>query len=226
MVHHTASLFISSFIHSFIHSLLLFIIEGDPISQIAMPATRKIKKWSIDLTLNENDVGYGSLEVCPLGMKKIAAIERQLQSKANKQFSTTELSPKEKQRAATLVQRKGQMAMSLATSPGKSIMMSAFMMYMSGSNLNMWSINTISMAIMTPLTNLFGMNKQFAKFEDADGKVDLQMRKLIFVALNLVWLLVGLYKMSKMRLLPTYSSDWSGRIVWKEMMEMSSVPPS
>jgi hypothetical protein len=190
-----------------------------------MPSyNRKVKKWSLDLNLNENDVGYKSIEICPLGMKKVAALEKQSQSQATKQFST-ELTPKEKQRAAAIIQKKGQMAMGLATSPGRSIMMSAFMMYMSGSNLNIWSINTISMAIVTPLTALFGISKQFARFEDADGKVDLQMPKIIFVVLNLVWLFVGLYKMSNMRLLPTYSSDYSGRIVWKEMMEVSSIPP-
>lgn len=185
---------------------------------------RKVKKWSLDLNLKEHDVGYKSIEICPLGMKKVAALEKQCQSQATKQFST-ELTPKEKQRAAAIIQKKGQMAMGLATSPGRSIMMSAFMMYMSGSNLNIWSINTISMAIITPLTALFGISKQFARFEDADGKVDLQMPKIIFVVLNLVWLFVGLYKMSNMRLLPTYSSDYSGRIVWKEMMEVSSIPP-
>ena len=69
------------------------------------------------------------------------------------------------------------------------------------------------------------MNKQFAKFEDPSGKVELQTPKLIFIALNLFWLAVGLYKMSKMRLLPTTSADWSGRIVWKEIMEVTSIPP-
>ena len=182
-----------------------------------------VKKWSIDLRLNESDAGYESLSVRPLGMKKIAALEKQSQSQS-KQFSN-ELTPKEKQRAATLVKKKGQMAMGLASSPAKSIMMSAFMMYMSGSNLNIWTINTMSTAIVTPLTALFGIRMQFARFQDADRKVDLTTPKIIFVVLNMVWLYVGLYKMSKMRLLPTYSSDWSGRVVWKEMSEISSIPP-
>lgn len=182
-----------------------------------------VKKWSIDLSLKESDAGYNSLSVSPLGMKKIAALEKQALSQ-NKQHSN-DLTPKEKQRAATIVKKKGQMAMGLASSPGKSIMMSAFMMYMSGSNLNIWTINTIGMAITTPLTALLGIRKQFAKFEDSDGKVDLTTPKIIFAALNMIWLFVGLYKMSNMRLLPNYSSDWSGRIVWKEMLEISSIPP-
>jgi hypothetical protein len=190
-----------------------------------MSVTPKVKKWSVDLTLNESDVGYESASIsCPLGMRKVATMEKQCKSQASKQFST-ELTPKEKQRAAVIVKKKSQMAMGLATSPGRSIMMNAFMMYMSGSNLNMWTISTIGMAIMSPIKSLFGINRQFMKFEDSDGKVDLQMPKIIFAVLNLVWLCLGLYKMGKMRLLPTYASDWSGRIVWKEMMEISSIPP-
>jgi hypothetical protein len=189
-----------------------------------MPANKKVKKWSVDLTLNESDIGYESLQICPLGMKKVAAMEKQCKSQASKQFST-ELTPKEKQRAAAIVAKKGSMAMGLATSPGKSIMMNAFMMYMSGSNLNMFTISTLGMAIMSPIKNIFGINRHFARFEDSDGKVELQMPKVIYVVLNLIWLFVGLYKMGKMRLLPTYSADWSGRIVWKEMMEISSIPP-
>ena len=182
-----------------------------------------IKKWSMDLNLKESDVTCDALSITPLGMKKVAALEKQAQAQ-NKQYSS-ELTPKEKQRAAAIIQKKGQMAMGLATSPGRSLMMNAFMMYMSGSNLNMWTISTLGMAIMTPLKSLFGINSQFAKFEDSDGKVNLQTPKMIFLVLNLIWLFIGLYKMSKMRLLPTYSSDWSGRIVWKEMMEVSSIPP-
>ena len=189
-----------------------------------MPSTKPIKKWSIDLNLYQDDFGFDASTVCPLGMRKVASMEKQCQSQASKQYSN-ELTPKEKQRAAAIIQKKGQMAMGLATSPGRSLMMNAFMMYMSGSNLNMWTISTLGMAIMTPLKSLFGINSQFAKFEDSDGKVNLQTPKMIFLVLNLIWLFIGLYKMSKMRLLPTYSSDWSGRIVWKEMMEVSSIPP-
>jgi len=89
----------------------------------------------------------------------------------------------------------------------------------------MWSISVTGMAIMNPIKSIVGLRKTFSKFEDPGEKVDLQMPKLIFVLLNLAMLAVGLYKMSKMRLLPTTSADWSGRIVWKEMMEVTSIPP-
>lgn len=117
------------------------------------------------------------------------------------------------------------MAMSLATGPGKSILMNAFMMYMSGSQLNMWSITIVSGAIMSPLKSIMSLHSTFARFEDPSGKVDLNMPKLVYVILNMIWLGVGLYKMSKMRLLPTMSSDYAGTILWKEMDEITSIPP-
>ena len=103
--------------------------------------------------------------------------------------------------------------------------MNGFMMYMSGKNLNIFSISITSMAIMSPLKGIFGMANAFKPFEDPDGRVDLQMAKLVYLLLNLVWLCVGLYKMATMRLLPTTSADWSGAVVWKELMETSSIPP-
>mmetsp|Transcript_23146 Transcript_23146/g.64149 ORF Transcript_23146/g.64149 Transcript_23146/m.64149 type:complete len:97 (-) Transcript_23146:89-379(-) len=92
-------------------------------------------------------------------------------------------------------------------------------MYMSGSNLNIFSINTVSTAILTPLTSIFLLDRTFGSLE-----VDTSTAKVIYVAINLVWLGMGLYKMSAMRLLPTTSADFADSIVWKDMMETSSIP--
>jgi hypothetical protein len=115
-------------------------------------------------------------------------------------------------------------AMSLATKPGQQIAMNAFMLWMSGKTLNIFSISVTSMAILSPLQGIFSVQKTFGPMEDQNA--DVSVPKLIFVALNLVWLGIGLYKMSLMRLLPTTSADWTGSIVWKDMMEISSIPPS
>jgi hypothetical protein len=184
------------------------------------------RKWSIDLNAKDIDSSLSSSSSAlplPLGMKKISALEKSIQSKGRK--ISTEVSVKEKQRAEMIVRRKQSMAMSLATGPGKSILMNAFMMYMSGSQLNMWSITIVSGAIMSPLKSIMSIHKTFARFEDPGGKVDLNMPKLVYCILNLIWLGVGLYKMSKMRLLPTMSSDYAGTILWKEMDEITSIPP-
>ena len=119
-----------------------------------------------------------------------------------------------------LALKKKQKAMSMAMAPGQQIAMNAFMMYMSGNSLNIFSISVTSSAILTPVRSLMAMEKTFQPLGD-----DLHMAKLIFIVLNLLWLGVGLYKLTSMKLLPTTSADWTGTVVWKEVMETSSIPP-
>ena len=69
-------------------------------------------------------------------------------------------------------------------------------------------------------TNILGIERAFSNLD-----VDTQTAKLAFIAINLIWLGIGLYKMSSMQLLPTTSADFADSIVWKEMMETSSIPP-
>jgi len=157
-------------------------------------------------------------------MKRVHALEKQFESDTARDGSG--LSADKSKQALAIVAKKRAKAMSIATSPAKQMLMNGFMMYMAGKNLNIFSISITSMAVMNPTKSIVGLNHAFKAFEDPDGKVDLQMPKLIFLGLNLMWLLLGLYKMSSMRLLPTTSSDFSGSVVWKELMEMSSIPPS
>ena len=180
-------------------------------------------KWSLDLTLREQDAGYDSLQKLPPppGLRKVGALESKIQSEGLGAAGSRSASKD----AHIIAQRKKAKAMSVAMSPGRQIAMNGFMMYMSGKNLNIFSISICSMAILSPLKGIFGISKTFKPFEDPDGRVDLQMAKLIHIALNLAWLCVGLYKMATMRLLPTTSADWAGAVVWKELMESSSIPP-
>lgn len=167
--------------------------------------------------MKEGHEGFTTLLQCdaPVGYKSWLQ-QKSSQSNSSAQRPTLSVS----QQNALTAKRKS-MAVSIATKPGQQILMNAFMMYMSGSQLNIFSINTCSSAVITPLTNLFGINQQFGALQ----KVDLTTAKLIFVALNLVWLCIGLYKMSTMRLLPTTSADFAYKIGWKEMMETTSIPP-
>lgn len=172
-------------------------------------------KVSIDLNLKENNDGFHTLTRIPpsVGYSQVVAAERKRLSP-----TTTTGGPNA---AAILAKRQAQ-AMSLATKPGQQVLMNAFMMYMSGNTLNIFSISTTSMAILSPLTSIIQVESVFSKLEE----VDTQMAKLIYIALNLVWLAIGMYKMSSMRLLPTTSADWADSIVWKDMMELSSIPPA
>lgn len=115
--------------------------------------------------------------------------------------------------------------MSIALSPGKQLGMNAFMLWMSGRNLNIFSISTTSMAIMNPIKGILSVSSAFRSCEDPEGKVDLTSSKALFVLLNLLWLGVGMYKMASMKLLPLTSADWESYVVWKHVLETSSIPP-
>lgn len=167
--------------------------------------------------MKEGHDGHTTLLQCdaPIGYKSWLQ-QQSTQSTSSAQRPTLSVS----QQNALTAKRKSK-AMSIATKPGQQILMNAFMMYMSGSQLNIFSINTCSSAVLSPLANMFGINQQFSALQ----KVELTTAKLIFLALNLVWLGIGLYKMSTMRLLPTTSADFTYKIGWKEMMETTSIPP-
>ena len=168
--------------------------------------------FSFDLNIKEGHYGYDIIHKSekPIGMKAVRSLELEHSSQVVlTQSQQTALALKKKQKA-----------MSMAMAPGQQIAMNAFMMYMSGSGLNIFSISVTSTAILTPVRSLMTMGKMFQPLGD-----DLQMAKLLFVALNLVWLGVGKYKLSSMKLLPTTSADWTGSVVWKEMMETWSIPP-
>ena len=166
-----------------------------------------VRDWSFDL--NNNSKTAFNRFTPPPGLRDVMQMEK----------SATEVGGAFETESTALIAKKKAQAMNLAMSPVKQMGMNAFMMYMSGKQLNIFSISITSTAILSPLRDIFSVGKKFEAFSDKNGKVDLQTAKLIFIALNVVWLAVGLYKMSNMRLLPTTSADWVGYIVWKENLE-------
>lgn len=173
-------------------------------------------EFSMDLSLKENHEGYIARSKCPpiVGQDRLKDADR----KAHDPSGGTK--PVTSKSSPQMIARRQQKAMAIATKPGSQVAMNAFMMYMSGANLNIFSINTVSTAILTPVTSILNIERIFGKLD-----VDAQTAKLVYIAINLVWLGVGLYKMSAMRLLPTTSADFADSIVWKDMMETSSIPP-
>lgn len=170
------------------------------------------------MNVKEGDEGYRLVSQAPkpLGMVSLLEQERALVN-AGPNTKTATLSVAQQ---AALSAKRQQKAMALAMKPGQQILMNAFMMYMSGSQLNIFSISVTSGAILGPLGGLLSVQQAFGQFPD-----NVNTAKLAYVALNLVWLALGLYKMSNMRLLPTMSADWTGKIVFKDMLETTSAPP-
>ena len=188
------------------------------------------RRWSVNLNLREYDVGYATLQKKspPCDMSLVQSIEKEMEQKSSSTYSInddTGITAAENKQALAIRARKQSKAMSIAMSPGKQIAMNGFMLWMSGKNLNIFSISITTMAIMNPVKGILNVSNAFRSCEDPDGKVDLTSAKTLFMMLNLVWLGVGLYKMANMKLLPLTSADWEGYVVWKHVMETSSIPP-
>ncbi|KIJ17058.1 hypothetical protein PAXINDRAFT_73780, partial [Paxillus involutus ATCC 200175] len=101
-------------------------------------------------------------------------------------------------------------AWDLAISPAKSLPMQAFMLYMSGGGVQIFSMGIVLMLLLTPFKNILGINAAFAPFaptsSNANSLETLPLQKLAYVACNLLTLAVGLWKCRSMGLLPT---GWS-----------------
>mmetsp|Transcript_133 Transcript_133/g.307 ORF Transcript_133/g.307 Transcript_133/m.307 type:complete len:196 (+) Transcript_133:141-728(+) len=191
-------------------------------------AVPRRRRWSVNLNLSESDPGYRQLQrkPAPCDMRLVRSIEKEMEQNSTlKSKDGSTLSAAENKQAVAIRARKQTKAMSIAMGPAKQIAMNGFMMWMSGKNLNIFSISITSMAIMNPVKGILNTPNVFRSCEDPDGKVDLNSAKAIFLLMNLIWLGVGLYKMGTMKLLPLSSADWESYVVWKHVLETTSLPP-
>jgi hypothetical protein len=105
--------------------------------------------------------------------------------------------------------------------------MNAFMLWMSGNSVQIFSILITSMLLYNPIKSVLQVNELFDRFEDDEGeevKADFSadtgisgllgmsnpflLPKIAFVAVQLLSLGLGVWKMGSMGLLPTSASDW------------------
>mmetsp|Transcript_21697 Transcript_21697/g.28080 ORF Transcript_21697/g.28080 Transcript_21697/m.28080 type:complete len:177 (-) Transcript_21697:1074-1604(-) len=114
-------------------------------------------------------------------------------------------------------------ALDVALAPGKNIFMQGFMMYMSGSSINIFSIMITGMAFLNPIKAIFNINETFKRFKD-NSAVDLTLPKLAFIACNLGMIALALWKCNTMGLLPITAADWTSFLVTKDVAETSAVP--
>ncbi|KAF2313040.1 hypothetical protein GH714_008861 [Hevea brasiliensis] len=108
---------------------------------------------------------------------------------------------------------KAQKAWEVAQAPFKNLLMMGFMMWMAGNTVHLFSIGITFSALWQPISALQGVGKVFEPYKDS--KVDLLGPKLLFIALNLGGLALGIWKLNTLGLLPTHASDW-----------VSSLPPA
>lgn len=108
---------------------------------------------------------------------------------------------------------KSQKAWEVAQAPFKNLLMMGFMMWMAGSTVHLFSIGITFSALWQPISALQSVGKVFEPYKDS--KVDTLAPKLLFIALNLAGLGLGVWKLNTLGLLPTHASDW-----------VSSLPPA
>ena len=162
---------------------------------------------------------------------------------------TTDEGSKTSTQLSKETEMKQKRAMEIAYGPGKNIFMQGFMMWMSGSQINIWSMMITGMALINPIKAIADTNRTFARLDD--GKVDLTMPKLVFIVLNIVrprpragsqsciaphprslplvaqaGVGVALWKCGKMGLLPLTSADWVSYLSIPVPMERSGIPIS
>ncbi|KAL6838264.1 hypothetical protein ACP4OV_031936 [Aristida adscensionis] len=101
---------------------------------------------------------------------------------------------------------KAQKAWEVAQAPFKNLMMTGFMMWMAGSTIHLFSIGITFSSLWGSISALRSVGKVFEPFKDP--RVDTLAPKLLYLALNLVALGVGVWKLNTLGLLPTSASDW------------------
>ncbi|KAH9999093.1 hypothetical protein BJV77DRAFT_658366 [Russula vinacea] len=106
-------------------------------------------------------------------------------------------------------------AWDFAISPLKSLPMQAFMLYMSGGGVQIFSMGIVAMLLLSPFKNLSSMNIAFAPFAPgpsssptANSLFTLPLQKLAYLVCNVLTLALGLWKCRSMGLLPTGTGDW------------------
>ena len=93
-------------------------------------------------------------------------------------------------------------AWEVALAPVKSLPMTGIMMYMSGNSLQIFSIMMVMMAFKNPLTALMSTNQAFERFQTENNAGKILQTKLVYVAMNILALALGIWKVNGMGLLP------------------------
>ncbi|KAH9930950.1 DUF1077-domain-containing protein [Fomitopsis serialis] len=103
-------------------------------------------------------------------------------------------------------------AWDFAIAPAKSLPMQAFMLYMSGGGVQIFSMGIVFMLLSSPFKNIATMNTAFAPFAPSSAPPKafstLALQKVVYVLCSILTLALGLWKCRSMGLLPTGTGDW------------------
>ncbi|KAG0017681.1 hypothetical protein BGZ82_000679 [Podila clonocystis] len=105
-------------------------------------------------------------------------------------------------------------AWDVALAPGKQLPMQAFMLWMSGNSVQIFSVAITAMLMFSPIKALFSMSQVFERYETVSPvkvpftESKLALPKVTFIAMQILTILLGMWKLNAMGLLPTSHSDW------------------
>jgi len=111
-----------------------------------------------------------------------------------------------KRRSAEVAAKQAQ-CWAFAKSPASALPMVCFMMWMSGSGVQIFSIMIVATNLASPVRAILSSAASFKRFEEPG--VDVTTPRLAFCAVHCATLLVAMYKLDRMGLLPTHASDWA-----------------
>ncbi|KAI8141197.1 hypothetical protein BJV82DRAFT_619661 [Fennellomyces sp. T-0311] len=110
-------------------------------------------------------------------------------------------------------------AWDVAWSPAKSIPMNAFMLYMTGNGVQIFSVMITAMLFFQPAKAIMSIQQTFSRFDSKEAAAELMVPKLVFLGLHILTMLLGVYKVNAMGLLPTTTSDWLAFLPHKQVLE-------
>ena len=93
-------------------------------------------------------------------------------------------------------------AWEVALAPFKQLPMTAFMMYMSGNGLQIFSIMMVVMAFKNPIMGMIATNSAFQRFESPGTVNQLWWIKVVYMWMQVLALGLGVWKVNQMGLLP------------------------
>ncbi|KAF7562476.1 hypothetical protein G7046_g1654 [Stylonectria norvegica] len=133
-------------------------------------------------------------------------------SLSKKQSKDAKVQPRKQPSLEEMDTLKLKKAWEVALAPVKGLPMTAIMMYMSGNSLQIFSIMMVVMAFKNPLMGLMNTSQAFERFQTPTNSAQMLQSKALYVAMQILALGVGVWKINAMGLLPTTQSDW---LMWE-----------
>lgn len=158
-------------------------------------------RWSLDFTRHDpNSTSSSDLPDPPGYSTSIPSIEEP--SRQNN--SSLQASEQEVLRSGLRNKRLWNMALG----PLLQVPWMLFTMWLSGNDISIYSIMTVSGGLWGPVKTLFSINSTFKAMDANKSTEDNFRQKIVYILGNLIGIALAIYKFLSMGIIPSYDSDW------------------